>query len=150
MTRALMQEINSDALACEFKKRGLTAQQVEEETGRAAGYIKKALRRGTIALSEARMLDTLYHINPEAYFAQEEPEQEPEQISMENQYLPQEIQDAIYQSVLTMAKALTESATQLAGPMKRIAAALEAQAAEQGSQELPWDGFNGENGEEDV
>lgn len=137
MTRALMQAIDSNALARELRRRGLTAQQVEQETGRAAGYINKALRRGTIALSETHLLEALYHITPETYFAKEEPEapEEPEQIDMDA-LLPQEIQEAIYNSVLTMCKALTESATQLAGPMARIAAALEAQ--EEQDRVLPW------------
>lgn len=136
MSRAVLQKINSDALLKEIKKRDLTLKQIDEETGRANGYMSKAIKRGSIAPSEAHLLGALYNISTDAYFeAEEEPEEEPEQISMDPP-LPQEIQDAIYNSVLTMCKALTESATQLAGPMARIAAALEAQ--EDRERILPW------------
>ena len=131
MSRAVLQKINSDALLKEIKKRGLTLKQIDEETGRASGYMSKAIKRRSIAPSEAHLLEALYNISTAAYFeAEEEPEEEPEQISMDPP-LPQEIQDAIYKS-----KALTESATQLAGPMARIAAALEAQ--EDRERILPW------------
>ena len=146
MSRAVMMNIDGQILSDELKKRGLTPLQVDEDTGRTDGYMRKAIRRGTIAVNQAKMMQAPYNLNPEVYAVSEPTGSEEEQISMDPP-LPQEIQDAIYQSALNMIKAISESATQLAGPMKRIADALEAQNGTQQPQILPWGEFNG--GEDD-
>lgn len=143
MSRAVMMNIDGQILSNELKKRGLTPLQVDEDTGRTDGYMRKAIRRGTIAVNQAKMLQAFYNLNPEVYAVGEAAGHEEEQISMEAP-TPQEIQDAIYQGALTIIKAISESATQLAGPMKRIADALEAQNGTQQPQILPWGEFNGE------
>lgn len=143
MSRAVMMNIDGQILSNELKKRGLTPMQVDEDTGRTEGYTRKAIRRGTIAVNQSKMMQALYNLNPEVYAVSEAAGSEEEQISMDPP-LPQEIQDAIYQSALTIIKAISESATQMAEPMKRIAEALEAQNGTQQPQILPWGEFNGE------
>lgn len=143
MSRAVMMNIDGQILSNELKKRGLTPLQVDEDTGRTDGYTRKALRRGTIAVNQSKMMQALYNLNPEVYAVSEATGPEEEQISMETPAL-QEFQDAIYQGYLAIIKAISESATQLAEPMKRIADALEAQNGTQQPQILPWGEFNGE------
>ena len=143
MSRAVMMNIDGEILSKELKKRGLTPLQVDADTGRASGYTRKSIQRGSIAVNQAKMMQAMYHLAPEIYQVAEPVEADEDQISMEAP-TPQEIQDAIYQGALTIIKAISESATQLAGPMKRIADALEAQNGTQQPQILPWGEFNGE------
>ena len=143
MSRAIMMNIDGQILSNELKKRGLTPLQVDADTGRASGYTRKSIQRGSIAVNQAKMMKALYNLDPEVYAVSEATGSEEEQISMETPAL-QEFQDAIYQGYLAIIKAISESATQLAEPMKRIAEALEAQNGTQQPQILPWGEFNGE------
>lgn len=135
--------INSEALAYELKKRGLTNLQVDAETGYTPGQMSRVLTRGAITPQQVKILEALYHIDPKTYELKEDPApaEEESQIRMDAPPVTKEVQDAVYEAALKMVEAITESAALLAETLERIASALEKIEKEGESPAvLPWTG----------
>lgn len=136
--------IKSDVLKKELEKRGLSNPEVSAAMGyKDKGYMAGALREGEIAFQGVILLEQLYRIDPDLYLVKEEPEEVEEplegQICMEGLDVPlvpaEKMAELIRWSVTQLCQAIEKSTSELAGPMKRIAAALE---ENEDPQVLPW------------
>lgn len=145
--RASMVKIDPKKLNLELIKRGLAKSRVDAECGYSPGQMSRVLKRGTITGQQAATLKSLYNLDLSDYEEKEEEPKASDQISMDSQPIPAELQDAIYRAALTMVKAMTDDVDRVAAPLNRIAAALERLEKEgNGPAVLPW----GEITNEDV
>lgn len=136
--RAIMYRIATGKLDNELKRRGLSYRQVDTDLGYTEGQMARVMARGTISKQQVASLKGFYNIDPAVYVAEENEGDDSAQISMDAA-VPQEVQDAIGRALIDFAKQISENATQLAGPMERIAAALEKIAeTKSGPEVLPW------------
>ena len=60
-------EVDKDRMMEALKKRGLTMSNVSKEIGFEGGYLSKCCERGKISIPASKMLESLYHLNPEEY-----------------------------------------------------------------------------------
>lgn len=106
MKRNKMIEINGSKLKEAIFKRGMTESGVALEIGYDPGYIRKACSIGKLNRSTVKMLQTMYHINPDYFVIPEEPK-EVEPVAelrvaepvIDYDKLKDIIYDAVYQAV---------------------------------------------------
>lgn len=102
-----MIEIVGSKLSDQIRQRGLTYAEVSREIGYADGFINNCISRNQINNSAMKMLNMIYHIQPDDYKIIEEPEPVPEEekvaftadLVVDYQMLFKVIYKAVYEAI---------------------------------------------------
>lgn len=101
-----MVNIDGSRLAGQIKQRGLTFAEVSREIGYTDGFINNCIARNQINNTAVKMLNMIYHIQPEDYEYKEPVQPEPEkkepeqtQAGIDYQMLFKVIYRAVYEAI---------------------------------------------------